>query len=355
MAISPGTALVPEAVRDHGFHTLRIGGIVHETEQANSFVLEVPDELRPRYAYEPGQFLTFRFSVSGNLHLRCYSMSSSPHTDRTMQVSVKRVDKGLVSNFMIDTLGVGDEVEATLPSGVFGKSNRRGDVVAFAGGSGITPVISLVKSVLATTTRRVRLFYANRDAGSVMFAQLLASLETAYGDRLAVVSHLDDALGLVEPEEFGLVLAAAEDPDYYICGPAAFMDLVETSLRHHDTRGDRGEATHIERFIPSEPAVSQTGDEPSATKITVAIQIDGRSGVTEYRPGTTILQTARQMGLAPPSSCEAGSCATCMARLTQGQVRMRENNALTPSEVAEGWILTCQSVPTTPSVRVVYE
>jgi len=348
---SAGPAAHPQAVgRDHAFHSLRIARVVEETADARSFVLEVPPELQPAFTYRAGQFCTFRARIEGQTHLRCYSMSSSPEVDAELQVTVKRVPGGAVSNWMVDRLGPGDVVETTCPAGVFCLGSDERDIVAFAAGSGITPVFSLVKTALATTPRRVRLLYANRDRDSVIFADELEQLAARHPDRLAVTHHLDVEQGFVDRDSVLPISGTADDAEYFICGPPPFMDIVEGALLDHRVEERR---IHIERFTPPEQAAPT--EAATATTARVTIELDGRTDTVDHRPATTILQTARQMGMAPPFSCESGSCATCMARLVEGSVEMHVNNALTDEEVAEGWVLTCQSVPTTPSVHVVYE
>src|SRR5436190_14433686 len=152
----PAATAHPGAHRDHGFHAVRIARVVQETAEASSFVLDIPVELAEGFAYEAGQFCTFRVWIDGEPHLRCYSMSSSPDIDADLQVTVKRVPGGVVSNWMIDGLAVGDVIETTCPAGVFCLGADAGDVVAFAAGSGITPVLSIVKTALATTSSRVQ-------------------------------------------------------------------------------------------------------------------------------------------------------------------------------------------------------
>ncbi len=351
MALSPDAGLTLQPARDHGFHKVRVREVIKETSDASSFVLDVPPDLSGSYSYEPGQFLTFRCWINGEPHLRCYSMSSSPGVDDSMFVTVKRVRDGVVSNWMIDRLGVGDDIETTLPSGIFGARTHTGDVLAFAGGSGITPILSIAKSSLAAGTQKVRIFYANRDVDSVIFRSALGSLVDRHGGRIEVVHHLDTELGMVDADEITAFATGWSEVDSYLCGPGPFMDLVERILLR--LGADPG-SIHIERFTPTE-----SGDlpEPQAVDIApgqITIELDGRVEVAENRPGTTILQTARQLGMSPPYSCEAGSCATCMARVLQGEVTMFMNNALTDEEVADGWVLTCQGVPSTSSVRVVY-
>jgi ferredoxin-NADP reductase len=353
MAISAPSASQREVPRDHGFHPLRVRRVVTETAEAATFVLEVPDHLRAAYAYDAGQFLTFRLQVDGEVHHRCYSMSSAPAVDAELAVTVKRVPGGVVSNRMIDTLAPGDEVEASPPTGVFRLRPGERDVVAFAAGSGITPVFSLVKTALATTGRRVRLLYANRDRDATIFRAELDALAERHLGRLEVVHHLDVERGFVTA---GAVAPWAADGDHYVCGPEPFMDVVEATLLDH---GVAASDIHIERFTPAPPpeaAGAAESAEPAAGQATqVTIELGGRRDTVDHHPGTTILQTARQMGMVPPYSCESGNCATCMARLVDGEVTMHVNDVLTEDEVAEGWILTCQSVPTTAAVHVVYE
>jgi len=354
MATAGSAAQVQALGRDHAFHPLRIARVVDETADARSFVLEVPAELEAAFAYRAGQFVTHRVSIDGQHLLRCYSMSSSPDVDDEFQVTVKRVPGGAVSNWMIDELHAGDVIDTTCPAGVFCLDAEDTDVVAFAGGSGITPVFSIVKTALATTSRRVHLLYANRDRDSIIFGTELDRLADQHPDRLDVVHHLDVEQGFIDGDTVRPFAGIANDAEFFICGPPPFMDIVEGTLI--DRRVDEARI-HIERFTPAAPAsTTQPSDEAGPTdKTRVTIELGGKVDTVDHHPGTTILQTARQMGMSAPSSCESGSCATCMARLVEGHVEMFVNNALTEDEVAEGWVLTCQSVPTTPTVHVVYE
>ena len=338
-------------MRDHRFHPLRVARVVPETAEASSFVFDVPTELHEAFAYEAGQFVTFRVVIDGHQHLRCYSMSSAPGVDDELQVTIKRVPGGLVSNWLLDTIGAGDEVEVTFPAGVFCLSPAARELVAFAGGSGITPVHSLLKAALASSGRRVRLLYANRDREATIFAAELDELVARHGDRLQIEHHFDVDRGFVDDASVRTFLGDGSDADVYICGPTPFMDVVEGTLLG---AGVPAERIHIERFtpaalVPAEPVPGEDG------RAQITIDLDGRTGTTEHHPGTTILQAARQLGMSPPFSCESGSCATCMARLVDGGCTMLVNHALTDDEVADGWVLTCQAVPTSPQVHVVYE
>jgi 3-ketosteroid 9alpha-monooxygenase subunit B len=325
----------------HGYHVVEVARVIPETTDAATFVVDAP------FTYDAGQFLTFRLHIDGAPHVRCYSMSSAPAVDAELRVTVKRVPGGVVSNWMIDALRAGDVVEAQAPAGFFRLTDGDGDLVLFAAGSGITPVFSLLKTALATTDRRVRLLYANRDRDSVIFAGELDALVEKYGERLDVVHRLDVEHGYVDADTVA-PFAADGNGEFYVCGPTPFMDVVEHALLAGGADAGR---IHIERFTPADEIADPVAADPAS----VTIELGGKSGTTSHRAGSTILQTARELGMSPPFSCESGSCATCMARLVEGEVSMRVNNALLPDEVDEGWILTCQSVPTSPSVHVVYE
>ena len=345
---------------DHGFHPLRVKRIVQETRDAKSFVFDVPPDAREAFSYEAGQFCTFRVRFGDEDLLRCYSMSSSPHTDDELTTTVKRVPGGRVSNWMLDEVAEGDVLTLTRPAGVFTMGPRSVPLVAFSGGSGITPVISVIKTALTTTDRPVRLLYANRDRDSVIFAAELDALAHAHPERFRVEHHLDVDHGFVHSDVVTQFVDADLDADFYVCGPAPFMDVVEDALALHHVPTEQ---VFIERFAfaaaarhdtpPASPAGDATaGDAPTES---VVIVLDGTEHAVHYQPGETFLETARRAGLRPPFSCEAGSCATCMAHVVDGAVTMRVNNALTPEEVDEGWVLTCQGFPASSTVTVVYE
>jgi 3-ketosteroid 9alpha-monooxygenase subunit B len=341
------TAAAGPAAARHRYHPLRVRRVIPETPVARSIVLEVPAGLAAAFAYEAGQFITVRTVLDGETYLRSYSMSSSPAVDSELRVTVKRVTGGPVSNWLNDAVGEGDVLEVSPPGGSFVLGRGEHDIVAFAAGSGITPVFSILKTALAATGRRARLLYANRDRAAAIFGADLDALAAGYPGRLAVEHHEDVARGFISRDEVTRVAADARDADYYICGPAGFMQTVEAGLR--DLRVDQARV-HIERFTPvGEPAAGP------ADGGTVIIRLGGRTVRAAHRRGSTLLQTARSVGLRAPSSCEAGTCATCMARVVQGRVVMRNNEALTADEVAEGWVLTCQAVPVTPVVEVAYE
>ena len=337
----------PAAVRER-YHALTVKRTVAETDDATSIVFDVPPSLAHAYRYTSGQFVTVRVVVDDEAQLRSYSMSSAPGIDADLQVTVKRVPDGVVSNWLNDKVAAGDVLDVSTPTGTFVLDDSDDDVVLFAGGSGITPIFSIAKTALQSTARNVRVFFANRDRTSAIFGDALDALA---GDRLCVHHHADVTNGFVTADDI-VRFAGDRAATYYVCGPAPFMEIVDTALLE---RGVARERIHIERFTP---AVGEPIDEPVAEAEqaeAVVITLGNKTETVAQRGRSTILQSARWAGLKAPSSCEAGHCATCMARVVEGRVEMLNNEVLTDDEVAEGWVLTCQSIPVTPLVKVVYE
>ncbi|CAJ1587265.1 ferredoxin--NADP reductase [[Mycobacterium] wendilense] len=346
--VDTAAAVTPSS--SNGFAPLRVKRVVQETADAVSLIFEVPDGDRERFAYRSGQFVTLRVLIDGHEHQRCYSMSSCPVLEADLQVTVKRDRGGLVSNWLNDNAAVGAEYSVGPPEGRFVLTDTDRELVAFAGGSGITPVISLLRSALTATPRRAGLFYANRGRDSIIFADALAQLETEHPERFSLRHHLDESAGVVSQQHVAEFMRGRGNADVYVCGPGPFMDTVETALLEFGVPRQR---IHLERFT----AVAAPAPDTNGAVITeeVTIQLDRTTVTQPYRAGNTLLQTARLAGLKAPSSCETGSCGTCMAQVTEGSARMLNNDALDDDEVAEGWVVTCQAIPTSPTVRVVYE
>jgi ferredoxin-NADP reductase len=341
-----------QVLRTHGYHPLKVARVVQETDDTRSYVLDVPAEYADLFAYEPGQFCVFRVHVDGEELARCYSMSSAPAIDAQLTVTVKRVPGGKVSNWLQDNVREGDSLDVMKPGGTFVPHAGERPVVGFCGGSGVTPVFSIAKWVLATTERPVRMLYANRNAESVIFAAELQQLQATYGDRFELVSHLDSDGGYLTPEAVAGFVGTDLEADYYICGPGPFMDLAENTL--HAAGVDPARIS-IERFVMAHEQGEETVVEPDSVTEQVTLVVRRRKSTHAYRPGDTILATARRGAVQTPFSCEAGVCASCMALVTDGVVHMRVNSALTPEEVAEGWVLTCQALPVSRTVTIEFE
>jgi 3-ketosteroid 9alpha-monooxygenase subunit B len=333
----------------HHYHDLRVRRVIRETADASSIVFEVPESLAALFAYRSGQFFTLQVPWQGHTLYRCYSLASSPAVDAEHKVTVKRVADGRVSNWINENLKEGDVVKVLPPAGHFVLGDGDDDLVLFAGGSGITPVISILKTALAVTKRRVRLVYANRDEASIIFRAELETLASRHGDRLELIHRLDVRDGFVDDAAVRRAIEGRASAEFYICGPGPFMDTVEKTLLAAAVPASR---VHIERFTAAEDEEGAAGGAGPLHK--VELGLDGATRILEVREGETVLHAAKRSGLEPPFSCESGFCGCCMAKLRRGRVRMLHNDFLSPAEVEEGWVLTCQAVPETPDCQIEY-
>jgi len=336
------------------YHQLRIAKIVQETPDARSFVLEVPADAADKFRYRAGQFLTFRVPLEGAGFNRCYSLSSAPESDGLPKVTVKRVAGGKGSNWFHDALKEGATLDVLPPAGRFVLGDGAAPLLLFGGGSGITPMMSLIKSALKAGTRRIRLYYANRDETSIIFNAEFDALAKAHPGRLEVIHHLDASQGLTKAEEIQAALKGFEDAEAYLCGPGPFMTLVENALL---AAGMPRERVRIERFeasgndaIPVEPAA-----DGEVVPAEITIHFEGKTHKVPYQKGQTILVAARAAGLNPLSSCEEGFCASCAAKRIKGQVVLTKNDIYTDDDLANGWILTCQGHCFGPDVEITYD
>ena len=340
------------------YYDLGIKEIIQETAEARSLIFDIAGELLPLFEYESGQFLTFKIPFDGVDLVRCYSLASSPFLGEPHRVTVKKIPGGRVSYWMNERLRIGDCLRVMPPLGRFVLGRDRGngnDIYLFSGGSGITPVISILKTALVSSGRRIRFLYANRDRESIIFRDDLDQLQRAYEDRLKLVHRLDVIDGFLTREVVWEFIDGQEEADFYMCGPGPFMDIVEGTLVE---AGIPGERIFIERFLspPDPEAVVEEGDSKQG-EIPESITVDlyGTEHQLDYTEGMTILQTGFRSGINPPFSCESGFCAACRARLLEGEVHMLNNEVLSEAELSEGYVLTCQSIPTTKVCSVRYE
>jgi 3-ketosteroid 9alpha-monooxygenase subunit B len=331
----------------HVFQRATVTRIVKETADSRTYVL-APEE-QP-FSYRAGQFCTFRVTVDGEELYRSYSMSSAPETDTELTTTVKRITGGKVSNWIVDNVVEGDELTMTRAAGTFVLNPGSAPLLAFAGGSGVTPILSLAKSALATTDRPVRILCADRDRASVIFEAVMDDLANRHPGRLSVDRRIDAEHGLLDSATVEKFVGADTHADCYVCGPAGFMTVVRSALPD-------GARVLIEDFDASPPVKAPTAEVAGNVDSggTVTIRLERKKVSVPRVPGETLLESARRAGLSPPFSCEAGNCGTCMAKLVDGAATMRTNDVLEDDEIADGYILTCQAVPDTPSVTVEYE
>jgi 3-ketosteroid 9alpha-monooxygenase subunit B len=333
------------------YHALRVQKIIRETADACSVVFEIPAELREVFKYKAGQFLTLEVPYEGKTLKRCYSLASSPETDSEHKVTIKRVPNGRISNWVNEQLREGDSVRVLPPEGRFVMTREVDEMVLFAGGSGITPVISIIKTALVRTSRTIKLVYANRNAESVIFKDELDALLEANRGRLSIVHRFDNVDGFLRIADVGRLLPKGREGEYFLCGPEGFMDAVEKGLA---AAGVASERVHIEKFVsPSDEPHKEEAPLPAGeVPDTIHVELAGKAYDLPYVPGKTLLKLAVDAGLDAPYSCEEGFCGCCTARLVEGTVHMTEDEALTADEKKKGYILTCQARPTSRSCSI---
>lgn len=317
---------------------LRVSERVQETDDAVSLVLDTAQASREALRYRAGQFLTVRV---GQEH-RCYSLSSAPSVDPHWKITIKRVANGKASPWLVESVNAGDWLSVLPPQGNFVLRAGAPRVDCYGAGSGITPIMSIIKEYLATGDGDCRLFYANRDRRGIIFGRELSALAQRYGSRLQVRYWLDEEHGPLCPRQLSEWAGPADATPRYVCGPAGFMDTVRDALLGI---GVSGSAIHIERFTVD---ADTTPSPPAGVASLARISIGGRVHEVPVGADETILQAALRQGLDLPYSCTHGICGTCMAYLRRGRVNMRDSLFLTAEELAAGAVLTCQAVTETP-------
>jgi ring-1,2-phenylacetyl-CoA epoxidase subunit PaaE len=355
----------------HDFHPLRVVEVKRETADAVSVRLEAPADAASAFAFKAGQHLTIRRDFDGDEVRRNYSLCVAP-SEGVLKIGIKKIGGGLFSTWANESLKAGDTLEAMAPHGSFtwafdADAARR--YAAFAGGSGITPILSLIKTALATEPRsRFALCYGNRTSAGIMFLEELAALKDKYLDRFALYHFLEDEeeeialfngrLDREKADEVFAGLIAAETVDaFFICGPGPMMDAVEQALVARDI--PKGKIL-IERFATAELSEAQLAAaralEEKAAGLRMSVTLNGRRVSVTFDPANkSILDNVRAAGLPAPFACKGGVCATCRARVTAGRVEMKVNYGLSEPELAEGYVLTCQATPVSDGVALTYD
>ncbi len=353
------------------FHSLSIKEIQKETKDCVSVAFNVPENLTDEFQFTPGQHLVLKSEIKGEEVRRSYSICTSP-ADNELRVAIKQIHGGLFSTFANQELKKGDTLEVMSPSGKFGLDEdvaKIGNYVAFAAGSGITPIISIIKSTLETDPEsQFTLFYGNKNQQSIIFNEQLANLKNLYLNRLSVFHILsqenpgsDLFFGRINKEKcltFCEKLIDTKNVDaFFLCGPMGMIEDVRDCLEgfHVST-----EKVHFELFtapdqkVPQEASKASTEAENFAVSLDIKIDNDSFTIQSPTNSGT-ILDLANEAGHDLPFSCKGGVCCTCRAKLTEGQIVMDVNYALEEDEVEAGYILTCQARPKTKKVSVDFD
>jgi len=351
------------------FHRLAVNDLRRETADAVSMTFAIPSELAGDYSFLPGQYLTLRTTMDGEEVRRSYSICSGPD-DGELRIAVKKVDGGAFSNWAADELKRGDELEVMTPTGRFGVTHAPDQArlyVGFAAGSGITPILSIIKGVLAREPKsRFFLFYGNRTTEGMLFLEELEELKDRFLERLSlfhVISGEEQDVpilhGRLDGDKVRVLLRSlvpASHVDHvFICGPSGMSEDIEATCRDI---GIADEKIHVERFVsefggkPRPKAVVAPGTPPKAM---ASLIIDGKRREVPVAEGEAILDAALRAGMDLPFACKGGMCSTCRAKLVEGEAQMEVNYSLEPWELKAGFILTCQARPCSEKVVVDYD
>ena len=330
---------------------LKVLEVVQETGDAHSLVFETP----PGLTYKPGQFLTLRLPHADGPVARCYSVSSAPGVDEHLKVTVKRVVDGRGSNWVCDNVVAGTELDVLAPSGTFTPNDYDADLLLLAGGSGITPVMSIIKATLAHGTGRMFLVYANRDEKSVIFHAQLRELVAQHPERLVVLHWIETVQGLPSREPLQALVAPWVRGESFICGPAPFMDCAADVLKG---LGVSRERMHIEKYtsLQGDPwAEIEVAAPVEGEQVTeLHVELDGETRQLQWPESTKLLDLLLDQGMKAPYSCREGACSACSVMLLEGEVRMDNNSVLEQEDLDEGWRLACQAHPVSDVVKVTY-
>lgn len=355
------------------FHTLKVADVRAEAPDTVSIAFDVPDQLAGEYKFIPGQYLTLKTDIGGEEVRRTYSICSGLHDDE-LRVAIRKVDGGLFSSFANDDLAAGAELDVMTPDGRFTlepSAENAGRYVAFAAGSGITPIISIAKAVLQDEPNSTfTLVYGNRSAGTMIFREELEDLKNVYHARFSLVHVLSREMqeapmlsGRIDAEKAAFFADKLLNPEgtdaFYLCGPEDMIQAVRSTL---EEKGVDAKKIRMELFTPADggnakPKPVLTEEEKSKlAKRQIAVVIDGRQ--TEFEmldDGSNILDAAMDVRSDLPYACKGGMCCTCRAKLIEGEVTMEKTYALEPEEIEAGYVLTCQAVPTTDRVKVDFD
>ena len=353
------------------FHALKVAGVRREIDDAVSLLLAVPAGLADAFRFTPGQHLTLRADIGGEEVRRNYSVCAAPH-ENELRVAIKRVSGGAFSSWANEAVRLGDTVDAMPPHGSFTwafEPTREANYVGFAAGSGITPILSILKASLETEpSSSFTLLYGNRESNSIMFLEELANLKNRFMGRLQIYHFLSAEAeevelfnGRLDADKVAHVLRSLVDPATidvaFICGPGPMMDAAEVALVAAGVPRDRVLA---ERFTTGEMTQAQRERAQALTQAAegrrVRVTLEGRTRLLAFDAAKgSILDNARAAGLPAPFACKSGVCSTCRAKVVGGEVEMKINYGLSDGEVAQGYVLTCQAVPLTDDVVLDYD
>jgi len=344
------------------FHTLKIQSIVRQTEKAVSITFDVPTNLSAEFNFKAGQYITLKAVINETEIRRDYSLSSSPKSG-DLTVTIKEIEGGVFSTYANKSLNIGDSLEVGMPNGRFIYESQSEDIksiVAFAAGSGITPIMSIARTVLETGNDNVVLIYGNKSPEKTIFYKEILELQSAYLNRFKVQfvyseSNNDGALfGRIDVSNINYVIknTVQLEPSqlFYLCGPE---EMIKTTTAILSEKGIREERILFELFTASNVVPENKSINKGESEITMLV--DDEETTLMMPQNQTILEAALANDIDAPYSCQGGVCSSCICRVTEGYAKMRQNNILTDNEVAEGLVLSCQAEPASSLLKVDFD
>ncbi len=344
---------------------LTVEKIVNETPDAVSVVFKKPGFFS-RVKYKSGQFLTLKIPIQNKIENRAYSLSSSPFKHNFLRITVKKVEGGLVSNYICNNFKEGQQIEVDKPAGNFfitPSARKQRNYVLFAGGSGVTPIYSIILSVLEKEPKsKITLIYANRDEASIIFRKELTELLEEHKESISIVFLLDSGNESNLPKNYqvkkineSLLDSTLKEKEltykealFMLCGPQGFMDAVVDILKKKNVAPEK---IKLEAFTADLNKLKESAED--AVSSTVVVKGVGGNDTIKVAQGTTILQAAMDQGVEIPYSCRSGMCSTCKGRCTTGSAKMMDGHLLSDEEVAQGYVLTCVAFPQTENLEIV--
>ena len=344
------------------FHSLRVSDVKQLTPNSVAVSFVIPMELIQTFTFTPGQYITIKKEIKGKELRRAYSISSSPKKD-SITIGIKKVDKGGFSDYANSKLSKGDILEVMPPEGrfVFRPSNGSKNILSFAAGSGITPIMSIARSVLEDNPKNnLVLVYGNKSYKDTMFYTDLVKLQLEYSNRffiyfvLSTTQEQDSLFGRIDSSTVNYVLKNKHKDlvfdAYYICGPEAMIHTVRDTLEGHEVPEEK---IHFELFTTTE--IKDELPEKPDGKAQLTVTLDEEEFSFDMDKSALVLDAVLKENIDAPYSCQGGVCSTCIARVIEGKAEMVKNQILTDSEIEEGFILTCQSHPITPVLKIDYD
>ncbi|MGA1694368.1 MAG: 2Fe-2S iron-sulfur cluster-binding protein [Burkholderiaceae bacterium] len=333
------------------YHSLVVDRVIPETPEASTLVFRIPIEHRSEFLFHPGQFLTLRIPRGDRYSPRCYSISGG--TQDEVAVTVKRVRDGFGSNWLLDHVRAGHTLEVRPPSGRFTLRASDAPVVFFAAGSGVTPMMSILRSAVSRKMARpMTMFYANQSAQQVIFGDVLRAMSQNAEMRFSLMEWLDDARGFARPDDIRTFAEPWRSAHFMVCGPGPFMTMVTETL---EDMGIDPDQIQTERFqsLADEPLTVACAKASQSTQVNgqsllpagarLEVSVSGEVHHLEVGSEESLLEAMERMGIAVPYSCREGSCGSCMGKLLEGKVEMEVTDALSAKEIERGYILTCQA------------